>query len=75
MEPDTWQLADLPTNGLAIFSGNVSQKDNVQDFQVFWVEPPEPVPLKLYRCEQRFVTAPLEEMDAFLRSRRFLFFN
>ncbi|MCA9495864.1 MAG: peptide chain release factor aRF-1 [Nanoarchaeota archaeon] len=51
-------------NGLAIFSGNVSQKDNVDDYQVFWIEPPEPVPLKLYRCEQRFITAPLEEMDA-----------
>lgn len=54
----------VPENGLAIFSGNVSQKDSQQDFQVFWVEPPEPVPLKLYRCEQKFITAPLEEMDA-----------
>lgn len=54
----------LPANGLAIFSGNISQKDNVADFEVFWIEPPEPVPLKLYRCEQKFVTAPLEEMDA-----------
>lgn len=53
-----------PKNGLAIFSGNVSKKDNQQDFQVFWVEPPEPVPLKLYRCEQKFITAPLEEMNA-----------
>lgn len=52
------------TNGLAIFSGNVSDKDNVDNYQVFWIEPPEPVPLKLYRCEQRFITAPLEEMDA-----------
>lgn len=55
---------NCPENGLAIFSGNVTEKDNVDDFQVFWVEPPEPVPLKLYRCEQRFITAPLEEMDA-----------
>jgi len=54
----------LPKNGIAIFSGNISDKDNVQNFQVFWVEPPEPVPLKLYRCEQKFITAPLEEMDA-----------
>lgn len=57
-------LSGTPVNGLAIFSGNISEKDNVQDFEVFWIEPPEPVPLKLYRCEQRFVTAPLEEMDA-----------
>ncbi len=54
----------VPGNGLAIFSGNISDRDNVQDFQVFTVEPPEPVPLKLYRCEQKFITAPLEEMDA-----------
>ena len=54
----------LPKNGLAIFSGNISDKENVQNFQVFWIEPPEPVPLKLYRCEQRFITKPLEEMQA-----------
>jgi peptide chain release factor subunit 1 len=53
-----------PENGLAIFSGNISDKDNVDNFQVFWVNPPEPVPLKLYRCEQKFITAPLEEMEA-----------
>lgn len=57
-------FSKTPENGLAIFSGNVSEKDNVQNFQVFWIEPPEPVPLKLYRCEQSFITAPLEEMDA-----------
>lgn len=53
-----------PPNGLAIFSGNVSQKDNVDDFQVFWIEPFDSVGIKLYRCDQRFVTAPLEEMDS-----------
>lgn len=57
-------IEKTPENGLAIFSGNVSEKDNMQDFQVFWIEPPEPVPLKLYRCEQKFITEPLEEMDA-----------
>lgn len=54
----------LPEHGIAIFSGNVSDRDNVDNYQVFWIEPPEPVPLKLYRCEQRFITAPLEEMQA-----------
>jgi len=53
-----------PEHGLAIFSGNISDRDNVDNFQVFCIEPPEPVPLKLYRCEQKFITAPLEEMDA-----------
>lgn len=57
-------IPQTPKNGLVIFSGNVSEKDNVDNCQVFWLEPPEPVPLKLYRCEQRFVTAPLEEMGS-----------
>lgn len=54
----------IPENGLAIFSGNISDKENIDNFQVFVVEPPEPIGLKLYRCEQKFITAPLEEMDA-----------
>jgi len=54
---------ELPPHGIAIFSGNVSDKDNVDNCQVFLIEPPYPVPLKLYRCEQRFISAPLEEMD------------
>lgn len=57
-------IENTPENGIAIFSGNISDKENVDNVQVFYIEPPEPVPLKLYRCEQKFVTAPLEEMDA-----------
>jgi len=57
-------IEKTPENGIAIFSGNVSDKENVANFQVFWIEPIDPVPLKLYRCEQRFITHPLEEMDA-----------
>jgi peptide chain release factor subunit 1 len=52
-----------PANGLAIFSGNVSERDNVDDYQVFWVEPPQPMNQKLYRCDQRFVLEPLVEMS------------
>lgn len=55
-------IGDTPPNGLAIFSGNVSPRDNVQDFQVFHAEPPEPINLKLYRCDQKFITDPLEEI-------------
>ncbi len=54
----------LPENGLAIFSGNISDRDNVDNYQVFVIEPPEPLGLKLYRCEQKFLVEPLEEMDA-----------
>lgn len=57
-------MEKLPENGLAIFSGNISDRDNIDNFQVFTIDPPEPIPLKLYRCEQRFILEPLEEMDA-----------
>ncbi len=53
-----------PENGLAIFSGNVSEKDNVDNVQVFWIEPPDPLNQKIYRCDQRFILDALEEMDA-----------
>lgn len=51
-----------PENGLAIFSGNISDKDNVDKYEVFWIDPPEELNLKLYRCDQKFITDPLEEM-------------
>lgn len=53
-----------PKNGLAIFSGNISDKENVANFQIFSIIPPEPINLKLYRCDQRFITQALEEIDS-----------
>lgn len=55
-------IEETPPNGLAIFSGNVSERENVENTQVFWIEPPEMVNLKLYRCDQKFITYPLEEL-------------
>lgn len=55
-------IEKTPKNGLAIFSGNISDKDNVDNVQVFWVEPPEEMNQKLYRCDQKFLIDPLEEM-------------
>ena len=51
-----------PPNGLAVFSGNVSEKAGQQDIQVFSIEPPEPVSFGLYRCEKTFVIDALKEM-------------
>jgi peptide subunit release factor 1 (eRF1)/intein/homing endonuclease len=56
------QIKQTPPNGLAVFSGNVSDREGGQDFQVFHVEPPIPLAMKLYRCDKTFVTDPLEEM-------------
>jgi len=44
-----------PQNGLAVFSGNVSGQEGKYDFQVFSIEPPEPLNTRIYRCDKTFV--------------------
>jgi len=51
-----------PPTGLALFVGNVSEQEGASDIRVFAVIPPEPLKVRLYRCDQTFVTEPLEEM-------------
>lgn len=51
-----------PKNGLALFSGNVSEKDGVDDIKIWAVEPPQPLRNRLYWCGQTFITDPLKEM-------------
>jgi len=51
-----------PPNGLALFSGNVAESEGQQDFQVWVIEPPRPMKIRLYRCDQTFVLEPLKEM-------------
>lgn len=51
-----------PENGLAVFCGNVSERDGVQDLRLWSVEPPQPITTKLYRCDKEFITQPLEDI-------------
>jgi len=51
-----------PPHGMAIFCGNVAGRDDVADIQLYWIEPPEPVTVRMYRCDQEFVLDPLREM-------------
>ncbi len=51
-----------PPNGMAVFAGNVSEKEGKQDLQLFWLEPPQPLNVQFYRCESQFVLEPLEEL-------------
>ena len=51
-----------PANGLAIFCGNISKKEGVQDIELWVYEPPYPLNVRLYHCDQTFVTTPLKEM-------------
>jgi len=51
-----------PENGLAVFSGNVSQVEGQDDLQLWAIEPPQPLKTRLYRCDKEFVLEPLEVM-------------
>ncbi|MFC1722527.1 peptide chain release factor aRF-1 [Nanoarchaeota archaeon] len=53
-----------PPNGLAIFSGNVTDKEGQQDFKVWSIEPPVPMKLRTYRCDKTFLLEPLQELCA-----------
>ncbi len=54
----------LPENGLAIFCGNISRKEGQPDLKLWAIEPPQPLKVKFYRCDQTFVLEPLKEMLA-----------
>ncbi len=51
-----------PPHGIAIFCGNVAGREGMADIQLYWVEPPEPVTVRMYRCDQEFVLDPLKGM-------------
>ena len=51
-----------PENGLAIFSGNASDREGKTDIQVWSIEPSEPIRTRMYRCDQTFVLDILKEM-------------
>ncbi len=53
-----------PEHGLAIFCGNLSEKEGAADIQIIAIEPPEEIKVKMYWCDQRFVLEPLQEMVA-----------
>jgi peptide chain release factor subunit 1 len=51
-----------PKNGLVLFSGNVSETEGQIDIKVWTIEPPEPLRIKKYWCDQRFELEPLQDM-------------
>lgn len=57
-------LKFTPENGLALFAGNVSQTEGQDDLRMWDIEPPEPVMVRMYRCDKDFVLDPLKEMLA-----------
>jgi len=55
-------IKKTPENGIALFSGNISETEGQPQIEVFSIEPPMPLKSRLYRCDQQFVLDPLREM-------------
>jgi len=51
-----------PENGLAVFAGNVSEKEGSSDVHIWEIIPPKPLRVRIYRCDKTFVIEPLKEM-------------
>lgn len=51
-----------PPNGAVLFAGNVSDIEGQSDIQIWEIEPPEEVRIRLYRCDKEFVLDHLEAM-------------
>lgn len=56
------EITKTPKNGLALFSGNVTLADGRESLEVWAIEPPKKLKIKIYRCDQTFVVEPLKEM-------------
>ena len=51
-----------PEHGLAVFSGNVAEREGQQNFQVWSIEPPIPLKTRIYRCDKEFQLELLNEI-------------
>jgi len=51
-----------PENGIALFAGDISEKEGQPQIEVWSIEPPMPLNTRLYRCDKDFVLEPLKEM-------------
>ena len=51
-----------PKDGIAIFAGNISDNPAKIDIELFVLEPPQPLGIGAYRCDNKFFLEPLERM-------------
>jgi peptide chain release factor subunit 1 len=58
------EIGRTPPNGLAVYSGTVTLADGKESSEIWAIEPPKPLKVKIYRCDQTFVVEPLKEMLA-----------
>ena len=53
---------ETPENGVAFFSGNISDTEGRPDIKIWEVVPPKPIESRHYRCDKEFVLEPLKQM-------------
>jgi peptide chain release factor subunit 1 len=54
---------EIPKNGLVIFSGAIPQNGpGSERIETYVIEPPEPINIWLYRCDNRFHTEHLQDL-------------
>ncbi|MBT6955907.1 peptide chain release factor 1, partial [archaeon] len=53
------EIGRTPKNGLAVYAGNVTMADGKESLEVWAIEPPKPLKVKIYRCDQTFIVDPL----------------
>ena len=51
-----------PENGVAFFSGNISDTEGRPEIEIWEVHPPQPIESRHYRCDKEFVVQPLKDM-------------
>lgn len=51
-----------PENGLALYAGNISESEGTQEIKLWAIMPPKKLNVRMYRCDQLFVTEPLRDM-------------
>lgn len=54
----------LPTTGIVVFAGNISQHEGKNDIRLFTVTPVRPLKVKMYWCDSAFHLDHLKEMMA-----------
>ena len=55
-------MKKTPENGLALFCGNISKVEGQSDLQLWTIEPPMPLNIRIYRCDKEFVLDALRTM-------------
>tara|TARA_Y100000310_G_scaffold325742_1_gene389726 strand:+ start:21139 stop:22233 length:1095 start_codon:yes stop_codon:yes gene_type:complete len=55
-------IGRTPENGLVVFSGNVTDAEGREDLRIWTIEPPQPLKIRMYRCDQTFILEPLQEL-------------